>query len=107
MALGTATTCDLCDLFPEFSMQRQLVHEARCAISSRAPSNVYPLLGDCTCDRQKQHFPNYVHHHDCVELHGQLKLLVLNSKHTDLHREQRLRGERVVLNGGMEYEQTY
>jgi hypothetical protein len=107
MALGTATTCDLCDLFPEFSMLRQLVHEARCVISSPAPLNVYLLLDGCTCGKRKQHFPNYVHHHDCVELHGQLKLLVLNSKHTDLHREQRLRGERVVLNGGMEYEQTY
>jgi hypothetical protein len=41
MALGTAAICDLCDLFPEFSMLRQLVHVAESAISIQALSDVY------------------------------------------------------------------
>jgi hypothetical protein len=36
-----ATICDLCDLFPEFSMQPQLVREAKYAISNQALSDVY------------------------------------------------------------------
>jgi hypothetical protein len=107
MALSTATICDLCDLFPEFSMLHLLVRVAGFAISSQALSVACQLSHGCTCDRLKRHFPNCVRPRDYVELHGQLMLLVLNSKHNVHHREQRLHGVTVELNDDMEYEQIY
>jgi hypothetical protein len=75
MALDTATICDLCDLFPEFSMLHQLVHEARCAISQPSSFNcLSALMWLRTCDKLKQHFPNYVRHHGYEELRGSIEV---------------------------------
>jgi hypothetical protein len=54
---------------------------------------------------QKQHFPSYVHHHDCVESRGRLRLQVLRSKHNDHRHEQRLRDETVAQSDDKEFEQ--
>jgi hypothetical protein len=105
MAAGTATICDLCDPYPGFSMQHQLVRVEEYVISTLIPLNACQLLHGCTYGKQKQHFPNYGRHHDYVELHGRLKLQVLNSKHIGHHREQRLHVVTVELNGDMECEQ--
>jgi hypothetical protein len=48
-----------------------------------------------------------VHHHDCVELRDQSKLQAPRNKRIDLHLEQKLHDEKVVLSGDMEYEQIY
>jgi hypothetical protein len=71
MARDTATTCDLCDQFQGFSMLRQLARVATSLIATLIPSNVYQPLDDCTCDKLKRRFPNYVHHRDCAESRGQ------------------------------------
>jgi hypothetical protein len=67
MVLDTATICDLCDLFPEFSMLRQLVRVAKCAGANPSLSTVYQPLNDCTYGKQRQHFPSCGHHRDCAE----------------------------------------
>jgi hypothetical protein len=54
---------------------------------------------------QKQHFPSYARHHDCVESRGQLRLQVLRSKHNDHRHEQRLRDETVEQSDDKEFEQ--
>jgi hypothetical protein len=41
MALGTATTCDLYDQFPEFAMPLQPVRAEGCAIANQALLDVY------------------------------------------------------------------
>jgi hypothetical protein len=67
MVLGTATICDLCDLFQGFSKQPQLARVEASLIANLIPLNVYQLLSDCTCGKLKQHFPNCAHHHGCGE----------------------------------------
>jgi hypothetical protein len=106
MAASTATICDLCDLFLEFSMQPQLVLEAKYAISSQALSGVCQLSHGCTCDKQKQHFPSYDHHHDCVESRDQSMLQVQRNKRNDRRLWQISRGEIMELNVDMEFAQT-
>jgi hypothetical protein len=105
MAASTVAICDLCDLFQKFSMLPPLVHVARCANATPVLSGVCQPLGDCTCDKQKQHFPSCVPRLDCVESHGQLMLQVLRSKHNDHHLEQRLHGVRVEQSDDKECEQ--
>jgi hypothetical protein len=105
MAAGTATICDLCDLYPRFSTQHQLVRVEEYVISTLIPSNACQLLHGCTYGKQRQHFPNYGRRHDYVELHGRLKLQVMNSKHNVRHREQRLLDVKVELSDDMECEQ--
>jgi len=105
MALGTATICDLCDLFQGFSMLPQLVRVEVSAIATLIPSNVYQPLGDCICDTLKRRSPSCVHHHDCVESHGQSMLPVPSNKHIDHHLWQKLRDEKVGQSGDMEFEQ--
>jgi hypothetical protein len=105
MAASTVAICDLCDLFPKFSMQPPLVHEAVCANAIQVLSGVCQPLGGCTYDKQKQHFPSYVLRHGCVESRGQLMLQVLRSKHSDHHLEQKLRDVRVAQSVDKEYEQ--
>jgi hypothetical protein len=68
---------------------------------------VYLLLCDCIDGRQKQRFPNYVHHRDCVELRDQLKLQALRNKRIDLHLEQKSHGAKVGLSDDTEFEQIY
>jgi hypothetical protein len=107
MALDTAATCDLCDLFQESSMRRQLALAEVCAIATPTLSTVYLPLSDCTCGRLKPHSPSCGHRHDFEESHGRLRLLVLNSKHNVHHREQRLHDEIMALSDDMEFEQIY
>jgi hypothetical protein len=73
MAPGTATTCDLCDQFQEFSKLRQLARVEAFLIANLVPSNVYRPSGDCTCGTLKRRFPNCGHRRDCAESHGQSK----------------------------------
>jgi hypothetical protein len=107
MALNTAATFYLYDLYQEFSMQPQLVRVAKYAGANLNLSVAYPPSCDCNDDKQRQHFPNYVHRHDCVELRDQLTLQVLRNKRIDHHLEQKLHDEIVELNDDMEYEQIY
>jgi hypothetical protein len=107
MALGTATTCDLCDQFQGFSKLHQLARVGESLIANLIPSNVYQPLGDCTCGRQIQRFPNCAHRHDCAESHGQSMSQVRNSKRIDHHLGQKLRAEKVELHDDMEFEQIY
>jgi hypothetical protein len=107
MALGTATTCDLCDQFQGFSKLRQLARVEESLIANLIPSNVYLPLGDCTCGTLKRRFPNCAHHHDCEESHGQLMSQVRCNKHIDHHLWQKLRDEKVELHDDMEFEQIY
>jgi hypothetical protein len=107
MALGTATICDLCDLFQGFSKQPQLARVEASLSATLIPSNFYQPLSDCTCGMQKQRFPSCVHRHDCAESHGQSMLQVLSNKHIDHHLWQKLRDEKVELHVDMEFEQTY
>jgi hypothetical protein len=71
MALSTAAKFYLCDLCQEFSMQHQLVRVAMCEGANPNLSMVYRPLCDCNDGKLKQHFPNYGHHHDYVELRDQ------------------------------------
>ena len=105
MALNTAATFYLCDQYQEFSMQPQLVRVAKYAGANLNLSVAYPPSCDCNDDKQRQHFPNYVRHHDYVELRDQLTLQVLRNKRIDHHLEQKLHDEIVALNGDMEFEQ--
>jgi hypothetical protein len=107
MARGTAATCDLCDQFQEFAMPPQLARVEASLIANLIPSNVYQLLGDCTCDKQKRHSPNCAHHRDCAESHGQSMLQVPSNKRIDHHLGQKLRDEKVELHDDMEFEQIY
>jgi hypothetical protein len=107
MALGTATTCDLCDQFQGFSKPPQLVRVEECVIATLIPLNVCRPLGDCTCGKLKQHFPSCVHRLDCAESHGQSKLQVRSNKHIDRHLGQKLHDEKVALHDDMEFEQIY
>jgi hypothetical protein len=107
MALNTAATFYLYDLYQEFSMQPQLVRVAKYAGANLNLSVAYPPSCDCNDDTQRQHFPNYVHRHDCVELRDQLTLQVLRNKRIDHHLEQKLHDEIVALNDDMECEQIY
>jgi hypothetical protein len=52
-------------------MQHQLVRVAMCEGANPNLSMVYRPLCDCNDGKLKQHFPNYGHHHDCVELRDQ------------------------------------
>jgi hypothetical protein len=85
MALGTATTCDLCDQFQGFSKPPQLVRVEECVIATLIPSSVYQPLSDCTYGTLKRHFPNCVRHLDYEESHGQSMSQVLSNKHIDHH----------------------
>jgi hypothetical protein len=107
MALGTATICDLCDLFQGFSMLRQLARVEASLIATLIPSNVYQPLSDCTCDKRKRRFPNCVRHRDCAESHGQSMSQVRCNKHIDHHLWQKLRDEKVEQRDDMEFEQIY
>jgi hypothetical protein len=107
MALGTESKFYLFDLCQEFSMQPQLVRVAMCASANLNLSVVYLPWCDYSDDKQRQHFPNYVRHHDCVELRDQLTLQVLRNKRIDHHLEQKLHDEIVALNDDTEYEQIY
>jgi hypothetical protein len=71
MALSTAAMFYLYDLCQEFSMPPQLVRVAMCEGANPNPLVVYQPLCDCSDGKQKQHFPNCAHHHDCVELRDQ------------------------------------
>jgi hypothetical protein len=107
MVLNTATICDLCDLFPEFSMLRQLARVAKYEGASPSLSNVCQLLSDCTYDKQRQRFPSYGHHRDYAESHGRSMLQERSNKRSDCCRGQKLLGVKVELHGDMEYEQIY
>jgi hypothetical protein len=107
MALSTATTCDLCDLFQEFSTLHQLARVEASLIANLIPSNVYQPLGDCTCDKLKRRSPNCVHHRDCAESRGQLMLQALSNKRIDHHLWQKLRVEKVEPHDDREFEQIY
>jgi hypothetical protein len=67
----------------------------------------YQPLCDCNDGMQKQHFPNYVHLHDYVELRDQSMLQVLRNKHIAHHRERILHDEIVELSDDMGCEQIY
>jgi hypothetical protein len=107
MVLSTATICDLCDPFPEFSMLRQLAHVAKYVGASPSLSNVCQLLSDCTYDKQRQRFPNYGHHLDYGESRGRSMLQEQNSKRNDYCPEQKLHDVKVEQHVDMEYEQIY
>jgi hypothetical protein len=107
MALGTATTCDLCDQFQGFSKPPQLVRVEECVIATLIPLNVCRPLGDCTCGKLKQHFPSCVPRLDCAESHGQSKLQVQSNKHIGHRLGQKLRDEKVALHVDKEFEQIY
>jgi len=102
MAQGMAANVYLCDLCQEFSRQRQLVRVEVSEVSNPILSAVYQPLGDCTCGRQIQHFPNYVRRHENVESRDQSKLQVRCSKHSVHHRAQILRDAKVALHGDKE-----
>jgi hypothetical protein len=105
MAASTVTICDLCDLFPKFSMPHPLARVARCANANQVPLSVYPLLHGCIYGTRKQRSPSCVHRRGYAESHGQSMLQVLHSKHNDHHREQKLHAVTVALNDDMEFEQ--
>jgi hypothetical protein len=107
MVLDTATICDLCDQFPEFSMLRQLVRVAKSAGASPFLLTAYRPLSDCTYGKQIQRFPSCGRHRDCAESHDQLMLQVQSNKHSDCYRGQILHGEKVERRDDMEYEQIY
>jgi hypothetical protein len=107
MALGTAAMFYLYDLCQEFSTQPQLVRAAMCVGAIPNLLVAYQPWCDCSDDKLKQHFPNCVHHHDCVESRDQLMLQALRNKRIDHHLEQKLHDEKVELSGDMEYEQIY
>jgi hypothetical protein len=107
MVLNTATICDLCDPFPEFSMLRQLAHVAKCAGASPSPLTAYLPLSDCTYGKQRQRFPSCGHRHDCAESRGRSMLPEQNNKRSDCYHGQKLRGEKVELRDDMGYEQIY
>jgi hypothetical protein len=107
MVLDTATICDLCDLFPEFSMLHQLVHVAKCAGASPSLLTAYLPLSDCTYGTQRQRFPSCGHRHDCAESRGRSKWQAQNSKRSDYCHGQKLHDVKVELHGDMEYEQIY
>jgi pullulanase/glycogen debranching enzyme len=95
--------CGAAYQFQEFSKQNQQVPEVVSATSSPFLSKSYLLLNGYIYDKQKQRSPNYVHHHDSVELRDQLMLQVQHNKHNDHHREQiRLCGK-VELNDDKEF----
>jgi hypothetical protein len=105
MGEGMKSISYLVSLFPEFSMPLLRVHVATSSISNRSPSKCDLLFDDCTCDKLKQHSPNYGNHHDFVESRDQLKLQVRCNKHIAHHRERRERAAKVELHGDMEFEQ--
>jgi hypothetical protein len=107
MVLNTATICDLCDLFPEFSMLRLLVRVAKCAGASPSLLIAYPPLSDCTYGRQRQHSPSCDHHRDFAESRGRSMLQEQNNKHSDCYRGQKLHDAKVELRDDMGYEQIY
>jgi hypothetical protein len=107
MVLSTATICDLCDLFPEFSMLRQLARVAMCEAASPSLLIVCQLLSDCTYDKQRQRFPNYGHLLDYGESHGRSMLQEQSNKRSDCYPERKLHDVKVELHGDMEYEQIY
>jgi hypothetical protein len=93
MALGTAATCDLYDLFQGFSMLRQLARVEECLNANLIPLNFCRLYRDCTCDKLKRHFPNCVHRLDYAESRDQLMLQGPSNKRIDHHLWQILRDE--------------
>jgi len=107
MARDTAATCDLCDQFQGFSTPRLLARVEVSVISNPIPSNVYQPLGDCTCGKLKQRFPNCVPRLDCEESHGQSMLQVPRNKHNAHHLLQILHDEKVELHDDKEFEQIY
>jgi hypothetical protein len=88
MALGMRSISYLVSQFQEFAKRHLLVRVAESLTSNQSLLRCDLLSGDCICDKQKQHSPNYGHHHDFVELHDQLKLQGLCNKHIDHHRVQ-------------------
>jgi hypothetical protein len=107
MVLNTATICDLCDLFPEFSMLRQLVRVAKYAGASPSLLIAYLPLSDCTYGKQRQRFPSCAHLHDCAESHDQSMLQEQSNRHSGCYRGQRLHAWKVELHVDMECEQIY
>jgi hypothetical protein len=105
MGEGMRSISNLVYRYQECAMQRPLVRVEASLTSNLFLSRFDQLSDDCICDKQKQRSPNYVHHHDCVELRDQSKLLELCSKHNDHHRAQRVRALRVGLRGDKEFSQ--
>jgi len=107
MAPNMATNDYLFGQCQEFAKPHQLVRVEVSEVSIPNLSTVYQPLSDCTCDKQRQHSPNYVHRHEIVESHDQSKLQVLCSKHIAHHRAQRWRDVKEELHGDMESSQIY
>jgi hypothetical protein len=61
MALDMGSKSDAAYQFLKFAKQRQLVHVAYNEAASLNLLRFDLLLGDCTYDRLKQHFPKHVH----------------------------------------------
>jgi hypothetical protein len=64
---------------------------------------VYPPLRDCTCGKQRQHFPSCVHRRESEELRDQSKLPAQRNKHNGHHLAQRWRDEKAALHGDTEF----
>jgi hypothetical protein len=107
MALNMAASDYQYDLCREFAMLHQLVHVEVSEVSIPNLSTVYQPLSDCTCDKQRQHSPNYVHRHENVESHDQSKLLALCSKRNGHHRARIWRDGKVARHGDKESLQIY
>jgi hypothetical protein len=71
MVQGMEANAYLCDRCQEFARQRQQVRAEVSEVSNLILSAVYQPLSDCTYDRLKQHFPNYVRRHESVESRDQ------------------------------------
>jgi hypothetical protein len=68
---------------------------------------VYQLWRDCNDDKQPPHFPNCGHRPENAELRDQLKWRHFRNKHSDHHREQKLRAGKVEPRDDMEFVQIY
>jgi hypothetical protein len=70
---GMRSISNLVFQFQEFAKLRPQVRVEVFSISNQFLSKCDRLSDDYICDKQKQRSPNYVHHHDCVELRDQSK----------------------------------
>jgi hypothetical protein len=107
MALSKATIDYPCDPCREFAKQHQLAREEVSEVSIPNLLVAYLPLSDCICGKQKQHFPNCVHHHESEELRDQSKSLVPRSKHIGHRLAQILLFVKVAPHDDMESLQIY
>jgi hypothetical protein len=105
MAEGMRSISYLVFQFLEFARRHLLVRGAESLTSNQSLLRCDLPSGDCICDKQKQHSPNYERHHDFAELRDQSRSQGLCNKHIDHHRAQTVHVLKVELHGDKEFEQ--